>query len=68
MAGTDLTFYLKKCLHAIVERVKDEGDLKVHMFSFSRSYNSGCGGHPGMEDHVLIARGLTDFISILKEW
>jgi len=68
MADDDLTHYGRNYLHSVVRKVNDKGDLKVHQYCFSRSFNNGCGGHPGKADHVLIAKELTDFIKAITGW
>jgi hypothetical protein len=62
MANARLTAALKANLAHIVGRLNQSGDKRVHAFFFSRSYNRGCGGHPGLADHQLIARELTAYL------
>jgi lysophospholipase L1-like esterase len=68
MADPGLTDYLKTNLTAIVDRVNRAGDPNVHTFSFSRSYNAGCGGHPDMAQHQLIAGELARYLSDTLHW
>ena len=68
MASDELTPVLKKYIKSIVQALNNNGDKKVSYFFFSRSYNDGCGGHPSMAQHVLIARQLTRYIKNLKGW
>jgi hypothetical protein len=51
-----------------VQAINNNGDKRVSYFFFSRSYNDGCGGHPNMEQHALIAHQLTKYIKNLKGW
>jgi hypothetical protein len=68
MADTLLSGYLKKCLTGIVYKINSEGDPEVYKYFFSRSFNSGCGTHPGMADHVAIAEELTGFLKSITGW
>jgi lysophospholipase L1-like esterase len=68
MANGELTPILKKYITSIVQSVNSNGDKKVSYFFFSRSFNDGCGGHPSMAQHVLIADELTTYIKNLKGW
>jgi len=68
MANAELTFILKKYITGIVGYINANGDNKVSYFFFSRSFNDGCGGHPSMAQHVLIADELTGYIKGLKGW
>jgi len=68
MADSFLTEYLQKCLTMIVNKINSEGDQKVCKYFFSRSFNSGCGSHPGMADHVAIAEELTGFLKSITGW
>lgn len=68
MANAELTPILKKYIAGIVQNLNNSGDKKVSYFFFSRSFNDGCGGHPSMAQHVLIADELTGYIKTLKGW
>jgi hypothetical protein len=68
MADNELTQALKKYLTAIVGYVNKQGDVKVHTFFFSRSYNSGCDRHPDLKEHVLIANELEPYLRKLLGW
>lgn len=68
MANTELAPILKKYITGVVQSVNNSGDKKVSYFFFSRSFNDGCGGHPSMAQHVLIADELTGYIKGLKGW
>ena len=66
MGDKTLTAVLKKYLTAIVANANAAGDRKVYKFFFSRSYNNGCGGHPDMGDHQLIASRIDGIYKAIK--
>ncbi len=68
MADAPLTAYLKTNLTRIVDQVNRAGDKKVHTFFFPRSYNGGCGGHPDLAQHRLIAGELTAALKSTLHW
>jgi len=68
MANAELTPILKKYIASIVLMVNNNGDKKVSYFFFSRSFNDGCGGHPDMAQHEVIAQELTGYIRKLESW
>jgi lysophospholipase L1-like esterase len=68
MADAKLIPVLKRYLTAITAYMNAHGDKKVYKYFFSRRYHNGCGGHPDMDDHRLIANELTACIKQLKGW
>jgi hypothetical protein len=68
MADDYLLGYMKKYINGIVNQLNTEGDNKVHKFFFSRSFNNGCGGHPDIDDHKLIADELTAYLQSELGW
>lgn len=62
MANAKLTAFQQKCLTGIVGHLNRQGDKRVYSYFFSRSFNRGCGGHPSLAEHALIAGELTAFI------
>lgn len=68
MANAELTPILKNYITGIVQNLNNNGDKKISYFFFSRSFNDGCGGHPSMAQHVLIANELTGYIKNLERW
>jgi len=68
MGNAKLTALLKKDIAAIQQYFNNMGDKKVSHYFFSRSFNDGCGGHPSMAQHQLIAAELTDYLKGLKGW
>ncbi len=68
MGDARLTAYLKDNLAQVVDQVHQAGDKNVHTFFFSRSYNSGCGGHPDLAQHQQIAAELTAYLQTALHW
>lgn len=68
MADKKLTKVLKKYLTGIVQYMNESGDNKIYKYFFTRSYNSGCEGHPDKKEHTLIARSLALFIKDIMNW
>ena len=68
MGDARLTAYLKENLTQIVDRMHRSGDKNVHTFFFSRSYNSGCGGHPDLAQHRQVAGELTAYLQTTLHW
>lgn len=68
MADAVLTKGMKNYLTGIVQKLNSQGDTNVFTFFFSRSYNSGCGGHPDLNEHQLIANELSGFIRKNMNW
>jgi hypothetical protein len=68
MGDANLTAVLKKYLNGIVESINKEGDKKVYRYFFLRQYNHGCGGHPDLDQHKVIAAELTDYLKKIERW
>lgn len=68
MGDATLTAALKEYLNRVEDRLHREGDARVHTFFFSRSWNRGCGGHPDLDDHQLIAKELTTYLKKQMAW
>ncbi len=68
MADKKLANVMKNYLTGIVNHVHLAGDIKVSTFFFSRGFNSGCGGHPDLDEHQLIAGELTAYIKNTLGW
>jgi len=68
MADSTLTPVLKRYLTGVVNQLNSSGDRKVHSYFFSRSYNRGCGGHPDLADHELIANELSAYLKKTLGW
>lgn len=68
MADAALLPVLKKYIIAVNSYINKSGDKKVNHYFFSKRYTSGCGTHPDMAEHQLLATELTDYIRQLKHW
>jgi hypothetical protein len=68
MGNAELTTLLKKDILGMQKYFNNNGDKKVSHYFFSRSFNDGCGGHPSMAQHQLIAAELTEYLKGLKGW
>jgi hypothetical protein len=68
MADQKLTAVLQRYLSGIIGYMNTNGDKKVYKYFFSRQYHNGCGGHPDINEHELIADELTTYIKQLKGW
>ncbi len=68
MANAELSAVLKKYLTGIAGFFRSQGDSRVYSYAFSRSFNNGCGGHPDMAQHQLIANELTAFLKSIMHW
>ncbi len=68
MADNTLVTVMKNYLTGIEAKMHSDGDLNVHKFFFSRSFNSGCGGHPDLSEHQKIADELAAYIKTLMGW
>ncbi len=68
MADKTLTPILQRYLTAITAHMNAGGDKKVYKYFFSKQYHNGCGGHPDLDDHKLIADELTAYIRQVKGW
>ncbi len=45
-----------------------EHDNKIHLFTFSKAYSSGCTGHPNKEEHQTMAEELVPFYKRVMGW
>ena len=68
MGDGTLTPVLKRYLTAVTASINAGGDKRVSKYFFSRQYHNGCGGHPDLDEHKLIADELTAYIKQLKGW
>ncbi|HEX8235874.1 MAG TPA: SGNH/GDSL hydrolase family protein [Abditibacteriaceae bacterium] len=68
MADENLTAFMKENLTQVVAHVNEGGDRKVHKYFFSKRYNHGCGGHPDLSDHRMIANELSAFLKSTLKW
>lgn len=68
MADGTLLPVLKRYLTGITAYMNTHGDKKVSKYFFSKQYHNGCGGHPDIDEHKLIADELTAYIKQVKSW
>jgi lysophospholipase L1-like esterase len=68
MADNTLSPVLKRYITGITNYMNAIGDKKVSKFFFSRQFHNGCGSHPDIDEHKLIADELTAYIKQLKSW
>jgi lysophospholipase L1-like esterase len=68
MANETLTPMLQSYILGIEQYMHNNGDKKIYHYFFTRSFNDGCGGHPSMAQHQLIAAELTAYLKQLKDW
>lgn len=68
MANDTLRSVLQNYLTGIVGHVHETGDENVSKFFFSRSYNEGCGDHPSLREHELIAQELSPHLQEVLGW
>jgi DNA-binding NarL/FixJ family response regulator len=68
MANDQLSAVLKNYLYGIAGYAHAHGDSNVFTYAFSSSFNNGCGGHPDMAQHQLIAKELTAFLKATMHW
>lgn len=68
MADSTLQHAMKNYLGSVVAHMNLYGDHKVSHYFFSRRFNSGCGGHPDLKEHRLIAEELTVYLKKLMNW
>jgi len=68
MADLSLTAVLRENLRQVVDRVNKAGDNRVQAFFFYKSYNDGCGDHPDLKQHQLIANELSGYLKSLLGW
>ena len=68
MGDATLTPVLKKYLTAVTAYLNTNGDRRIYRYFFSKQYHNGCGGHPDLAEHKLIADELTAYIKQVKGW
>jgi lysophospholipase L1-like esterase len=56
-------------LNTVVKNIeKTTNDNKIYTFSFSNKYESGCNGHPSVEEHEKMASELLPFLKKVTGW
>ena len=66
MGDEGLTYTLKKYILGVEASFPNAA--MVHHYFFNKQYHNGCGGHPDMAEHQLIAAELSAYIKQLKHW
>ena len=67
MGDETLTPVLKRYLSG-VKNVMWKTDKKVDIYFYSKRYHNGCGGHPDLAEHILMAQELGAFIKDTMKW
>jgi Carbohydrate esterase 2 N-terminal/GDSL-like Lipase/Acylhydrolase family len=68
MGDTKLTAVLKNYIDGTVSFMNRRGDKKVSRYFFSRQFHNGCGGHPDLAEHQVIAGELSAYIKNVMNW
>jgi lysophospholipase L1-like esterase len=68
MADGRLDAFLQQNLTEIVARVKRAGDQNVSSFFVTAQLNDGCGRHPSLAQHQLVAREVSSYLRTLLKW
>ena len=68
MGNVELTAMLKNYIFGIEQYMHNSGDKRVSHFFFPGGYNNGCGSHPDMAQHQLIAEQLAGYLKGLEGW
>jgi lysophospholipase L1-like esterase len=68
MANAKLSTVLQRNILSIANYENNNGDKKVYHYFYSTQYHNGCGGHPDMDEHMLIADELTAYIRQVEGW
>jgi lysophospholipase L1-like esterase len=68
MGNIELTAMLKNYIIGIQQHMNNAGDNRVSHFFFPGGYNNGCGTHPDMAQHQLIAEQLSGYLKQLENW
>ncbi|WP_338874684.1 SGNH/GDSL hydrolase family protein [Spirosoma sp. SC4-14] len=68
MANALLAPVLKKYLTSIVQYANARRMPNVGLFFFSQRYHGGCGDHPTLAEHALMAQELTAFLAQELHW
>ena len=62
MLPQGLNEILTQCLKEIKDKAEAEGIKPISIFSFSKMYSSGCGGHPSVEEQGKMAEEMVLFL------
>lgn len=67
MADGKLNLVLQKYIAAIVAK-ENQSDKNVYKYFFSKQFSGGCGGHPDLAQHKVMATEVTKYIKQIKNW
>ena len=68
MADSMLAANMQKNITGVVGFINSTGDANVHKYFYTKQYHHGCGGHPDLEEHALIAGELSAYIKQVMHW
>lgn len=68
MADATLKPVLERYAKAVTESMKDQGEKRFSMFSFSKTFTNGCGHHPDVNDHRMLSVELKAYIAGVMNW
>ena len=68
MADERLLAALKNYILGVVKYQRGAGDKKVSYYFYAKRYHGGCGEHPSLAEHQLIAGELTGYLKKLMHW
>jgi len=68
MFGPDQMKQLNGYLQRIKENCEAKGDSSITIFSWDKTYNSGCDGHPYMNQQALMAEQLEPVVKNYMDW
>lgn len=68
MGDFTLTKALKNYLTGIVNAINKSGDKNVSKYFFSKRFMHGCGTHPDLAEHQVMAMEVSSYIKKLKKW
>lgn len=58
----------RQAIARVVDIANGSGNSKVHKFFVAKVIGAGCGTHPSVEQHILMAREIEPFISSTLGW
>lgn len=68
MADARLREFHRSSLKAVVEQQTGEGERKIRIHVFEKSYIGGCDYHPSVDEHAQIAAELVPVIQSFMKW
>jgi len=68
MADARLREFLRSSLKSVLRTMQDNGEKKIRMHVFERSYTGGCDYHPSVAEHALIAKELSAVVRRWMKW